>query len=518
MSNHASVASDDNEQHRSGSIVGRGMLALVFSQLITTPVSMVVQALIARQLGAGPFGAIYFATAALGVWYLFVEWGGHAQVAAEVARDRRAGARLFASGMLLRVVFAGVVILIIPPFGRLMGYDDAVRLALSLVSLKLALQGLGALCLSVIRGFEKVHWQAGSQVFGNLAEAAFVVVTLLQGGGLQAVLIAQAAAAAVTLALQVGMVVRLNLGSWQPDWKTAWGILQGGFSFLMLDIVVRLQPFVDATFLDRLAPPEALGWHSAASRIAGVLVFPALTLNFALYPTLARLWITDRSTYDGLVRLGLRVVAILGVLAGTGTALFAPWVVGMIYGNEGYGPAGASLSVLSVFILLVYGSIVLGPSIAAAGRQWWWTGAQSMCLVVSALLDPILIPWAQRVFGNGSLGVSISVGIAEILMVTSGLFIVPRGVVNRALGRTFSRCVMAAVGAALAGWLLLDIPALALPTTAIVYMAILWLQRELDEELLLLLPPSVGNALRPMLQRGARAEASTPPATPQVRP
>lgn len=484
-----------------GHIVGRGMLALVFSQLITTPVSMTVQALIARRVGAEAFGAIYFATAALGVWYLFVEWGGHAQVAAEVARDRRAGARVFASGMLLRLVFAVAVLTIIPWFGRQMGYDEVVRLALSMVSMKLALQGLGALCLAVVRGFEKVHWQAGSAVFGNLTEAALVVFALLGGGGIREVLIAQVVAAAITLAVQVAMVVRLRLGAWRPDLATAWSILRGGFSFLVLDLVLRLQPYVDATFLERLAPPAALGWHSAASRISGVLIFPALTLNFALYPTLARLWSTDRATYDSLVRLGLRTVTILGMLAGTGTALFAPWVVGWIYGNDGYGPAGASLSIMSVFILLVYGSIVLGPSIAAAGRQWFWAGAQTLCLLVSVVLDPILIPWTQRYYGNGSLGVSIAVGLAEIAMVGLGLYILPAGVLNRALGRTLGRCVAAAVAAAIVGFILLGLPIVAIPATAVTYFATLRLLGELDPELLMLAPPWLGNALRPWLER-----------------
>ena len=68
------------DQPHAGHIVGRGMLALVFSQLITTPISIVVNALLARTLGASDFGAIYFAITALGVWYLFVEWGGHALV------------------------------------------------------------------------------------------------------------------------------------------------------------------------------------------------------------------------------------------------------------------------------------------------------------------------------------------------------------------------------------------------------------------------------------------------------
>ena len=482
-----------------GHIVGRGMLALVLSQLITTPVSMTVQALIGRKLGAGPFGAIYFATSVLGVWYLFVEWGGHAQVAAAVARDRQAGARVFASGMLLRLLFAAVVLAVIPAFGRWMEYDEAVQLALAMVSMKLALQGLGALCLAVIRGYEKVHWQAGANIFGNLTEAALVVGVLMAGGDLGAVLMAQVVAAVITLAAQVGLVTRLNLGSWRPDPATAWSILQGGFSFLVLDMVLRLQPYIDASYLEHLAPPEAMGWHSAASRISGVLIFPALTLNSALYPTLARLWVSDRATYDKLVRLGLRTVTILGVLAGVGTALFAPWAVGWIYGSAQFAPAGISLSVMSVFIVLVYGSIVLGPAIAAAGRQWSWCAAQTLCLVVSLALDPILIPWAQRTYGNGSLGVSISIGVAEIAMVLFGLVLLPRGALDRSTTRTALHAGLEAAVAVAAGVLLYRLPLVAIVAMTVAYFGVLRWRRELDADLLMLAPPWLARFVQPWL-------------------
>ena len=53
---------------------------------------------------------------------------------------------------------------------------------------------------------------------------------------------------------------------------------------------------------------------------------------------------------------------------------------------------------------------------------------------MSVVLDPLLIPWAQRTFGNGGLGVTISIAAAEIAMVSSGLWLLPRGVVDRTLG------------------------------------------------------------------------------------
>src|SRR5882762_8533670 len=191
---------------------------------------------------------------------------------------------------------------------------------------------------------------------------------------------------------------------------------------------IRLAALYHPTFLSKLARPEAMGWYSAASRIVGVLLFPATTLAFAIYPTISRLWGEDRPSYAALVRLALRAVAMVGIFAATGTALFAAIPVSILYGAERFGPAAANLRILAVYVLLVYASIVLGIAIAAAKRQLRYAVAQSLCVVVSLILDPILIPRFERLAGNGGVGVSTSVVVAEVAMVAAGLVLLPAGV------------------------------------------------------------------------------------------
>jgi O-antigen/teichoic acid export membrane protein len=364
-----------------------------------------------------------------------------------------------------------------------MGYDAEVRTALIWCGIRLAFVCLGGLCSAVMRGFEKVHWHARANVFGGLMDASFVIPTLLLGGDLRAALIAQTAAAGITLVLQISLVMRLRIGRPRIDRSAMAVLVGGGSSFLVLDLVLKAQPYIDATFLSRLSPPEALGWYSAANRIVGVLIFPTTTMTFALYPTLARLFKEDRRTYDALVRLGLRSVMILGLFAATGTVLFADVIVGLIYGKARFGPAAGDLGILSAYVLLVYSSMVLGTAIPAAGRQLALAGTQSLCLVVSLALDPVLIPHFQSRYGNGGLGVCIAVVVAEIAMVSAGICIMPRGALDRSLLRTLCRCAVAALTMAAAGLLLRSFPILAIPAAAAAYPGVLWLLRELDSDL-----------------------------------
>src|SRR5262245_25562316 len=300
---------------QAGRLVGRNMFALVASQFVTTPVSMVVNAMLARSLGASNFGAIYLATTVLTVAFLFVEWGGYSQVAAAVARDRSTAPRILGTGLVLRALMAGALLMGIPWFGQWMHYPQPVQVALMLCGFRLAFVSISSLCSAVLRGFERIHWLAMATVSANLMDAVLVAATLLSGGGLREVLIAQATAAELAVALQLLFIGRLNVGRPRVDRGALQVLVGGGFSFLILDIILKLQPYIDATYMEKLAEPQALGWYSAATRIMGVVMFPALTLNTALYPTLARLWQDDRATCQVMVRLGLRTVTLLGVLA-----------------------------------------------------------------------------------------------------------------------------------------------------------------------------------------------------------
>jgi len=481
---------------RTGRLVGRNMLALVASQFVTTPISMVVNALMGRALGAVDFGAIYLATTILTTAFLVVEWGAYGQVAAAVARDRSVAPRLLGTGLVMRACLVVPMLALIPWFGRWMAYDDTVQLALLLCGIRLAITTFTLLCAAVVRGFEQIRWHAAANTASSVLEAALVASVLLAGGGLKGVLLAQIVSAGLAFTVQIVLIAKLGIWRLSVDLHTVKLLLAGGFSFVVLDLILRLQPYIDATLMKKLAEPEALGWHSAATRIQGVLLIPATTLSVALYPTLARLWVEDPDMCRRMVRLAFRAVILLGLLAATGTVIFAPFVVGIVYGRDGYGQAATNLSILSAYVLLVYASLVLAPFLLVVGRQWKYAIAQSLCLIVSLVLDPILIPWAQDAYGNGGIGVCISVVTAEVLMVAAGLGLMPKGVLDRSLARSFGRAFLGAAAMALAAAPLRTYPLLAMPAGVAVYVGLLWFQREIDHDLLSLSPERIADRLK----------------------
>jgi O-antigen/teichoic acid export membrane protein len=353
-----------------------------------------------------------------------------------------------------------------------------------LTAVRCLLTSLGTIAGAVVRGLELIHLHARLTVATSVLDAVILVPTLLLGGGLRAALLALIASAACALLAWGVLLARigaLRLAFARDDVLL---LARGGLGFVAFDLALKLQPYVDASFLERLSTPAAIGWYGASNRLMGTLLLPATTLNFAIYPSMARLWATDRDAFAKLTRLGLRAVLLFGAMAAVGTICFADVAIGLIYGREGYGPAAQNLMALAAFIALVYLTLILGCAIVAAQRQLAWAGVQALCIPISLLLDPVLIEYFQRRVGNGGLGVCCTVGIAEVLMVAGALALLPQGVLERSLWGDLRRALLSGAAMGAVALLLRPWPPLAIPLSMAAYAGAQWAQGGLDAELL----------------------------------
>ncbi len=410
--------------------VFRNATLLVGAQALATPISILINAVAARSLGAARYGLYYQALTFSSFIFLFVEWGQASVLPARVATDRAAAGELLGSGIVFRLSAALTAGLVFPLLCALVGYDREFIEVLALTMLCASFATVSAACQDAIRGFERTDFAAASYVGWQLLSAAVVVPTLLYGGGLHGLLIAQTACAAAGAAFVLKMLPRLQVPRLSAHLTTVLGLVNNGRAFVLFGVVLLLQPMVDAAMLSKFATPDAMGWYAVARKLVGVLTFPASALVVALYPTLCRLRMQDAAAYSGTAANALYVVAVAVIPIALGCALF-PALGVAIFGLRSYAPAQDDLRVLALYVLLVYFSMPIGSCLVSSGRQAAWTAVQFACVVVSALLDPPLITWFQLHYANGGLGVCVSTVASEILMVAAGAWLLPAGILAR---------------------------------------------------------------------------------------
>ncbi|MEI9953261.1 MAG: polysaccharide biosynthesis C-terminal domain-containing protein [Pseudomonadota bacterium] len=140
------------------------------------------------------------------------------------------------------------------------------------------------------------------------------------------------------------------------------------------------------------------------------------------------------------------------------------------------------MRVSALFLLLVYFSMPLGICILAAGKQRAWSIVQSLCVGVSFVLDPLLIPWFQRRNGNGGLGPCVAAVVSEVVVVALGVALAPQGIFDRRFARSLLLALASGAAMILVAASTRSVtPFVSAPLAVITYAASLWVTGALEQ-------------------------------------
>ena len=457
----------------------RNAIWLIGAQVLGAPVSMLINAVAGRYLGAADFGVLYLATTYAAFALLFVEWGQFGALTGKIARDRSRAGELLGSAMAWRVGASLVVTAVVLILCELTGYSRSFLLVMGLMMTATCLGSVAKAAQDAMRGFERMDFTALSYIGGQLVMATVVVSALLLGFGLHGFLLGQVLCATIGVIFVFFMLPRLKIPRLSLRWETVRELFRDGQSFLVFVLVLQLQPLVDGVMMSRYASAEAIGWFAVSRKLIGVLVFPAAAVGNALYPTLVRQYNGDFAGCRATVHGALRALCLAVFPLVIGCMLF-PEVGVMIFSVAKFAPAEQNLRVFALWLFLVYFSIPLSQCLTSSGRQRPWAAVQFGCVIISALADPPLIGWFDRHWANGGLGVCWANVISEVLMVAGALCLVPKGILDTSLLRLLGKpalagAVMAGVGIIASQYNVIAAAVLAVAS----YAAVLWLLGEL---------------------------------------
>lgn len=452
-----------------GRLVVRNTLYLTASQALTVPLSVLMNAMTARYLGPADFGLIYFASTLAGFGFLAVNWGHEGALPASIARDRSASGVMLGSSFAWRACLSLLVYAAFALVCHLLGYGPMFQWALGLTFAISAFTSMIAACKDTIRGFERTDIPAVTHVGQQLLTVALIVLVLVLGGGLRATLAVQIPVCILVLFLIGRTLAQVGVSKLRVQRDALKSLFVVGTPFVFFNLAMALQPNIDAVFLSKMAPAEVMGWFAVSRRLVGVLLFPATALIGALYPTLCRLYAEEPDGYAKVARGAFQGVSLLAVPVALGCALY-PELGVAIFSRESFAAAENNLRVLAAFLFLVYFSMPLGTCIMAAGKQRAWSIVQALCVVVSAVLDPLLVPYFQAHWGNGGLGLCTASVVSETVVIACGIALLPRGVFDRRLLRTLLFAALSGGAMALVAHFTRSInPWLAAPVSVVAY-------------------------------------------------
>jgi O-antigen/teichoic acid export membrane protein len=395
----------------------------VLGQAVTTALAIIFSAALGRTLGVDVFG-LYFLIASFSTFaYVLVDWGQQFYVIREVARQPERGSLLLGTALVLRTAGAALVAVLPGLAAWALGYD-AITCWYSVVFFVVSLPFFLAQSYGMVfRARDRMGLDAWVSVVNKIALLGLALVALALGRGLPGVLVAQALAGFIALAIATRLYRRVTSGPLRYSPQIAREVLVGGRAFFAFFAASNVQPYIDAVILSKLAPADVIGWYGAAKNILGTMVAPAIILGAASFPRLARA--ANGGPFKAEAQAALRPILWLGALAAIGTFIFADDAIAIVYGQLQFGPSGIILKVYAPGFLLLFINVMLGYILFALERAKAFSLVKVASVMVSTGLELVLIPIFQQRTGNGGIGV-VAAFVASEFVVFGGAIILLR--------------------------------------------------------------------------------------------
>lgn len=424
--------------------VVRNIIALLVNQCGTWAVTLVTTLVVLPYLGNRQWGLLAFTQAYATFFSLGMALGTGTYLTWRIARDPHVAGRLTFNTLLMQipltVIFIAIALLVLP-------HLDASSQTFQLGVLAMLVAGCAAFsstCAAALAGLQIMRPPALIGLVSAMCGTTLMVVAMMQHRGLLVF-------GAIGLVTQVGTLIAFLIYTQrviglEPHidvrlWRT---IVIGGMPFFTWAVVLLFYGQIDIMMLKVMVGDAAVGWYSAASRIASIPVFLPTIVITAILPALSREHDYNSPRFRELASRSLRLVMAAGIPAAAGTIMVAGSLVPLLRFPASFNQMGPLIAILALNMPMIALDMVLGTILIALGRQRAWTGIG----IISAFFNPLAnlwaIPFTQHAFGNGAIGAASVTLATEIVMFTGALFLKPRSVFTWGDVFYIIRCLLAA--------------------------------------------------------------------------
>ncbi|MEX2598239.1 MAG: flippase [Dehalococcoidia bacterium] len=414
-------------------LIARNSLVLLGRYLAIWGANILLVLFLPRYLGAQGLGQLQFAQSFVALFSVAVGLGVRQYIIKEVARDQAQMHHLLGSAMGLRLLLAGVVLAAIAVVTEFSGHSETARRVIYFIVLWMIIRSFAHLMSTFLYGSESMGKASLGEIVNKIVVAVVGITLLVMGADV----------VVYAGVMVLGAVVEFGVGAWfvrrltrlridvnRQRMKT---LVIGGMPFLMMGFLLNVYTHTDIVMLRFLTSEEVVGWHSAGFQIYRSLEFLPVVLTTALLPTLARMYKSGTPETPFVSARSIGVVLLVMVPVGVGMSLVARELIAFMPYPSTFSNTVPVLTVLALSSPITALLIVFGTIAAAVDRQVAWAIAMVGTVSANIALNALAIPYFQDAYGNGGIGAATVTLMSEALMVTIGIWLVPKGMFNRHL-------------------------------------------------------------------------------------
>jgi O-antigen/teichoic acid export membrane protein len=396
--------------------------------------------LVGRLLGPEGLGQFAFVLAYISLFTFLSDLGLHLFLIREVSRDLEK-VRFYLSHAFVLVLFLSpVTCALVIAISYLLELEAVIRHSIYLGTGWIVAGAYLSLFRAAFHAYEKMEYETMVVLTERIVALVGAVVVLLLGWGVIGLIGLHFAARLISLAVAVIVfIARIDFFP-TPAFSLANSIqmLKNSLPFAVNILTTTVYIQVDLVLLGIWSGDEASGYYRAATSLIIPLAVFAASLNFALFPNMARSFLTSIDQTKRMLEASTRYLFMLGWPIGLGMTLLAPAIITLVYGHS-FQPSIIALRVLALVVPMRYVNNALGTGLTAVNLQ----GIRSLIILAGAgtnlLLNIMLIPRYSY------LGASYATLVTELLILALLAWSVNVRVGKLNLTYTFGKIIVAGI-------------------------------------------------------------------------
>lgn len=427
--------------------VARNVGAMAGGQVVTWSMSLLWTLVVPRALGPAGMGIVVTAWSVTGVLGVVLGLGTRNYLVREIVVRPRESSRLLGTALALRILLSPLFVVAALAYERFAHVSGDARVVLWLAVAATILTQIAEPLQAAFQAIERMEYLAYSDVISKSAQGLLGVALAVAGFGAIAITGCWAAMAGVVVVLdvlwlrgRVPVVLRTSAA------RLA-GMIRQSAAYWAFGLFFTIYLWVDALMLSLMTRPEVVGWYGVPMKLFQTFMFLPVVLSTAWLPRLVRAFVDGGP--EGLRRVArtpVELTLVLSLPVAAAIAIAASPVVGVLYGPA-YRESVPVLQLLALCIPPMYLNIVLNQVLVAARRQIAWTWVMAGATILNPALNAVLIGVAQRRWDNGAIGAALALLLTELAIVTAGMVLVGRGVIDRPLARRVALTAAASAAA-----------------------------------------------------------------------
>lgn len=363
--------------------------------------------LISHFLGVSFMGALSIALTYLGFGILFSNWGFGNLITREIARDHSVYNKFFGNYGILRILFAGIAILIINLVVPFLSYSENTISVIRIISFSLIATTIIKLYYSVFVAFEDLKNISIIFLVVNILRLIISFIIVIFNGTIINVAIIYSLMEYVSLLLSTFTILRfLPKLKIEINLKFAISEIGRALPFFWIGILLMLDTRAEIIILSLYFNEIIVGYYTAASTILGGVTLFSEAIRNAVFPILFRYQQSSQTKLKELVLLLGKYILIITLPISIVVFFFSSEIIQLLFGDS------FELSILMLRIIIwsfiSYSlTVVLSGLLMAHDKEKLFSFSLLISGVLTIILDLILAP----VIG--------SIGIAIVRLLTS---------------------------------------------------------------------------------------------------